>query len=361
MAVVEGNDLRDVVLAGHSYSGIPVGQAAGRIGDRLRRVVYVDSNIPTDGKSFIDGWSDEGRAWVEGQLAEAGGFWPPLAAEDYADQDLSDEAIAMIVSRSTPHPGRAIYRAGQAGPPIGELPTTYIKCLMDGAAALVRRRRAARVTDLGAGRAAHRPLADVLPAGTRWRRSSASWLSAPLLAAASWPQAPSISWPRVSRTVVGMPPASRRRTNSRSSAGSDAVHFEPGVGLSGIRLTCTQPQSPRAASFSASRSARQAWSLMSRIIAYSIDTRRLVCSRVPPGRVEHLVDLPAVVDRHEFVAQLVVRRVQRQRERDRDALGASWLIRGTRPTVDTVTPRAEMPRPSGDGSVNRRTAPITAL
>ena len=40
---------------------------------------------------------------------------------------------------------------------------------------------------------------------------------------------------------------------------------------------------------------------------------------------------------------------------------ASWLIRGTRPTVETVTPRAEMPRPSGDGSVNRRTAPITAL
>ena len=62
--------------------------------------------------------------------------------------------------------------------------------------------------------------------------------------AASWPQAPSISRPRVSRTVVGMPFASSRRTNSRSSAGSDAVHFEPGVGLSGIRLTCTQPQSP---------------------------------------------------------------------------------------------------------------------
>ena len=63
-------------------------------------------------------------------------------------------------------------------------------------------------------------------------------------AAASCPQAPSISRPRVSRTVVGMPLASSRRTNSRSSAGSEAVHFEPGVGLSGIRLTCTQPQSP---------------------------------------------------------------------------------------------------------------------
>ena len=133
VSVVEGNDLRDVVLAGHSYSGIPVGQAAARIGDRLRRVVYVDSNIPTDGRSFIGGWSDEGRAWVEGQLAESGGFWPPLAAEDYVDQDLSDETIAVIVSRSTPHPGRAISEPAHLVRPIGELPTTYIKCLMDGA------------------------------------------------------------------------------------------------------------------------------------------------------------------------------------------------------------------------------------
>ncbi|CAM5582071.1 Vitamin B12 import ATP-binding protein BtuD [Streptomyces antimycoticus] len=41
---VERLDLRDVVLVGHSYAGIPVGQAAERIGDRLAHVVFVDSN-----------------------------------------------------------------------------------------------------------------------------------------------------------------------------------------------------------------------------------------------------------------------------------------------------------------------------
>jgi pimeloyl-ACP methyl ester carboxylesterase len=131
--VVEENDLRDVVLVGHSYSGIPVGQAAGRIGDRLRRVVYVDSNIPTDGKSFLDGWSDEGQAWVRDQMEQSGGYWPPLTAEDYVGQDLSDEAIAVILERGTPHPGSSISEPARLVRPIGELPTTYVKCLMDGA------------------------------------------------------------------------------------------------------------------------------------------------------------------------------------------------------------------------------------
>jgi pimeloyl-ACP methyl ester carboxylesterase len=132
VAVVESQDLQDVVLVGHSYAGVPVGQAAGRIGDRLRRVVYVDSNIPTDGKSFVDGWSEEGQAWVREQMEQSGGYWPPLTAEDYVGQDLSDEAVALILERGTPHPGRAITEPAELIKPIGELPTTYVKCLMDG-------------------------------------------------------------------------------------------------------------------------------------------------------------------------------------------------------------------------------------
>ncbi len=36
-------------------------------------------------------------------------------------------------------------------------------------------------------------------------------------------------------------------------------------------------------------------------------------------------------------------------------------MRGTRPTVDTVMPRADMPSPSGAGASNVRIAPMTAL
>ena len=53
---------------------------------------------------------------------------------------------------------------------------------------------------------------------------------------------------RVSRTVVGMPCARSRSTNCCSTPRRDAVHFDPGVGLSGMGLTCTHPR-PRATSF----------------------------------------------------------------------------------------------------------------
>src|SRR5690606_24260764 len=95
---------------------------------------------------------------------------------------------------------------------------------------------------------------------------------------ASWPQAPSMSLPRVSRTVVGIPAARSRVTNSASTSGSLAVQIEPGVGLSGIGLTCTQPR-PRLLSSSPRRSARQPWSFMSLMSAYSMLTLRPVASK----------------------------------------------------------------------------------
>ena len=71
-------------------------------------------------------------------------------------------------------------------------------------------------------------------AGGRARRSRSAAQSTD---AASWPQAPSMSRPRVSRTVTGTPVArSRARTRARP-AWARRPTAEPGVGFSGIRLT----------------------------------------------------------------------------------------------------------------------------
>ncbi|AXI78278.1 alpha/beta fold hydrolase [Peterkaempfera bronchialis] len=128
---VERRDLREVVLVGHSYSGIPVGQAAERIGDRLARVVFVDSNVPADGESFASAWW-QGPAALEASIAENGGFWAPLTAADYDGQGLTGEQIARIVGGSTPHPGATLTEPAVLTRPLGGLPATYVKCLLDG-------------------------------------------------------------------------------------------------------------------------------------------------------------------------------------------------------------------------------------
>ncbi|MER6711126.1 alpha/beta fold hydrolase [Streptomyces sp. NPDC000877] len=120
---------RDVVLVGHSYAGIPVGLAAERIGDRLRRVVFVDANVPVDGESFLSGWPSEG---VRRSIAEHDGFWPPLGPDDCAGQGLTDEQIARFVAGSTPHPGATLTEPARLERSLADFPATYVKCLLDG-------------------------------------------------------------------------------------------------------------------------------------------------------------------------------------------------------------------------------------
>ncbi|MFD7746001.1 alpha/beta fold hydrolase [Streptomyces sp. NPDC059698] len=127
---VERLGLREVVLVGHSYSGIPVGQAAERLGDRLAHVVFVDSDVPVDGESFVSGWP-AGGAGVEASIAANGGLWPPPAPADCAGQGLDDEQIARMLDGATPHPGATLTEPAALTRPLSLLPATYVRCLLD--------------------------------------------------------------------------------------------------------------------------------------------------------------------------------------------------------------------------------------
>ncbi|HJS87604.1 MAG TPA: alpha/beta fold hydrolase [Acetobacteraceae bacterium] len=51
--VIEWEELRDVILVGHSFAGGPITGVADRMPDRLRRVVYLDAIILQNGQSFL--------------------------------------------------------------------------------------------------------------------------------------------------------------------------------------------------------------------------------------------------------------------------------------------------------------------
>jgi pimeloyl-ACP methyl ester carboxylesterase len=53
-AVLRVEDLRDVILVGHSYGGMVITGAADREADRVGRLVYLDAATPVHGQSLVD-------------------------------------------------------------------------------------------------------------------------------------------------------------------------------------------------------------------------------------------------------------------------------------------------------------------
>ena len=52
--LLEDEDLRDVILVGHSYGGMVITGAADRANDRVGKLVYLDAANPTNGQSLVD-------------------------------------------------------------------------------------------------------------------------------------------------------------------------------------------------------------------------------------------------------------------------------------------------------------------
>jgi pimeloyl-ACP methyl ester carboxylesterase len=54
VAVLHYDDLRDVILVGHSYGGMVITGVADRAADRVGRLVYLDAANPVNGQSLVD-------------------------------------------------------------------------------------------------------------------------------------------------------------------------------------------------------------------------------------------------------------------------------------------------------------------
>ncbi|MEU9604907.1 alpha/beta hydrolase [Streptomyces sp. NPDC048057] len=107
---VEGNDLRDVTLVAHSYAALPVSGAAGRLGDRLERVVYVDSAPFAEGMCLLDLVPADAADEMRQRVAAHGDGWRlPIPPFEVLGQSGSLEGIGedqrdVLYARATPQP-----------------------------------------------------------------------------------------------------------------------------------------------------------------------------------------------------------------------------------------------------------------
>ncbi|AOR29748.1 hypothetical protein BFF78_00360 [Streptomyces fodineus] len=83
--LIDDNDLRDVVLVGHSGANLPVTGAADRIPERIARIVYVDAGPLPGGMAVIDFNKPQTQEEWRKQVAEQGDGWQlPVPAFDPA-------------------------------------------------------------------------------------------------------------------------------------------------------------------------------------------------------------------------------------------------------------------------------------
>lgn len=54
VSVLEFEDLKNVVLVGHSYGGMVITGVAGKVAERLSHLVYLDAFLPENGKALKD-------------------------------------------------------------------------------------------------------------------------------------------------------------------------------------------------------------------------------------------------------------------------------------------------------------------
>ncbi|HET7765696.1 MAG TPA: alpha/beta fold hydrolase [Burkholderiales bacterium] len=126
VALLEMEDLRDIVLVGHSYGGMVVTGAAERAPQRIRRLVYLDAFVPEDGKCALDYVVAE-RAARFREEGERTGFVSPPPASLWGV--VSPEHVAFARQRERPHPYRCFTeRLRRANSSAAALPKTFIYC-----------------------------------------------------------------------------------------------------------------------------------------------------------------------------------------------------------------------------------------
>ena len=131
-AVLHYEDLRDVILVGHSYGGMVITGVGGRAADRVGKLVYLDAANPENGQSLVDvagpmmamarlgGQVIDGVEMVLLPMPQAGAF--------YGVTDPAD--LAWMDDRLTAHPWQCFEQKLEVRDEAGyaKIPQYHILC-----------------------------------------------------------------------------------------------------------------------------------------------------------------------------------------------------------------------------------------
>jgi pimeloyl-ACP methyl ester carboxylesterase len=108
VAVLHYEDLREVVLVGHSYGGMVITGVADRAADRVGHLVYLDAATPADGQSLVDiAGPMMAAARARGRVVDGVELVLFPGTEPLPHYGVTDpDDVAWMDERLTPHPWR---------------------------------------------------------------------------------------------------------------------------------------------------------------------------------------------------------------------------------------------------------------
>lgn len=134
LAVLEFEELHEVVLIGWSYGGMVITGVADRAPERLAGLIYIDALVPQDGQSVFDVEANpQGRAEEEERVRTRGDGWlsAPPSIDDFRQwgADPDEVRLRWWATKLTPQPVKTLTQRLRLGnPQATAIPRTYIFC-----------------------------------------------------------------------------------------------------------------------------------------------------------------------------------------------------------------------------------------
>ena len=126
LGVLQFEDLRNVILIGHSYGGMVATGVADRAPERLAQLVYLDAFVPRDGQCQFDLQSAETRSRMHEAARTVGDGWriPP----NPVPLDTSEADVAWVTPRRVMQPLMTFEQPLHLTGAGERIPKVYIYC-----------------------------------------------------------------------------------------------------------------------------------------------------------------------------------------------------------------------------------------
>ena len=139
--LIETKDLQQVILVGHSYSGMVITGVADRVPDRIAQLVYLDAVVPRDGQSLADTAPMMGT-YLRREANKNGNGWRVNPPRGGTFGITKEPDASLVRSKVTPQPLKTFLQPVHITHPdaVAAIPHTYIECTRRGVIVWLMRR-----------------------------------------------------------------------------------------------------------------------------------------------------------------------------------------------------------------------------